>query len=346
MKIFYILNFLLFFSGSIINAQDVTFNGDLGPAGTGTIPDGGGAANQGIDAKCAVTGIGQLKENFFVKVTLDISHTYDSDLIINLISPSGLSLNLANRIGETGDNFKNTRFTQTATLNIGDKDGGANPPYNGEFLPHEESGLSKFNTLTADGQWTLHIQDNVAIDAGNLNKWSLTFNKNPIIKPTANFSQTANFLDVSFKNETSDTTVAFVWDFGDGDSSTLVSPMHSYLDSGTYTVKLFASNAAGQDSSIQEITVESKPIIDAIKENKKMKLSVFPNPFKETLKVNWKEKVDGNMEIRNTLGQLLFEKKINSAESEISLTTKDFPVGLYTVYFKTQNGISVVKVIK
>ena len=39
-----------------------------------------------------------------------------------------------------------------------------------------------------------------------------------------------------------------MWNFGDGNTSTLQNPIHSYLSEGTYDVSLFVSNALGQDS--------------------------------------------------------------------------------------------------
>jgi len=49
---------------------------------------------------------------------------------------------------------------------------------------------------------------------------------------------------VSFNN-TSANSSDYLWDFGDGGSSTLASPTHTYTDDGSYTVTLIASNAVG-----------------------------------------------------------------------------------------------------
>src|SRR5690606_11586504 len=48
--------------------------------------------------------------------------------------------------------------------------------------------------------------------------------------------------DVTFEN-TSTMAVNYVWDFGDGSStSSQFSPTHTYTDAGTYTVTLYAYN--------------------------------------------------------------------------------------------------------
>jgi uncharacterized repeat protein (TIGR01451 family) len=51
-------------------------------------------------------------------------------------------------------------------------------------------------------------------------------------------------LTVQFSNESQNAT-AYLWDFGDGQSSTAVSPTHIYQAGGVYTVTLHASNPGG-----------------------------------------------------------------------------------------------------
>lgn len=55
--------------------------------------------------------------------------------------------------------------------------------------------------------------------------------------------------NVSFAN-TSTNASGYVWDFGDGSTSTSTNPVHAYRTNGSYTVKLYASNVCGTDSLI------------------------------------------------------------------------------------------------
>lgn len=51
---------------------------------------------------------------------------------------------------------------------------------------------------------------------------------------------------ISFLNESSGTgTLSYLWNFGDGSSSELASPSHTYISSGSYTVSLIVNNATG-----------------------------------------------------------------------------------------------------
>lgn len=55
----------------------------------------------------------------------------------------------------------------------------------------------------------------------------------------------------------SQNAVQFFWDFGDGDTSTAVSPKHRYSKPGTYTIRLYATDVYGCTDQAQ-LTVEVK----------------------------------------------------------------------------------------
>jgi hypothetical protein len=82
--------------------------------------------------------------------------------------------------------------------------------------------------------------------------------------PVASFSYTGQTISpatISFQN-TSLNANKFLWDFGDGTTSTLASPTKVYNTAGTFTVKLTATDSiAGKSSQAnQQITVLPGPI--------------------------------------------------------------------------------------
>ena len=61
---------------------------------------------------------------------------------------------------------------------------------------------------------------------------------------------------VTFTNATTGTApITYAWAFGDGATSTDVSPAHAYAAAGTYTVSLTATNAAGSNTATHDVTV-------------------------------------------------------------------------------------------
>lgn len=84
--------------------------------------------------------------------------------------------------------------------------------------------------------------------------------------PNTNFTATPasgceNNNTIFFTN-TSAGAVSYIWDFGDGTSSTLQNPVHSYSAPGNYTVKLIATNGfncSEIETKTNYITIHSKP---------------------------------------------------------------------------------------
>ncbi|PSN20447.1 hypothetical protein C7271_02215 [filamentous cyanobacterium CCP5] len=118
-----------------------------------------------INSSIQVLGVaGSLQR---VTVSIDLIHTYTSDLRIFLIAPSGQEVLLVAGEGGSGDNFISTTFDSDAPTAIA----GAAPPFSGTFRP--EGDLSLLNGSDPNGQWTLRILDVAFLDGGQLNRWSL-----------------------------------------------------------------------------------------------------------------------------------------------------------------------------
>jgi PKD repeat protein len=60
---------------------------------------------------------------------------------------------------------------------------------------------------------------------------------------------------VTFTNASTNAT-DFLWNFGDGSTSTLESPTHTYSETGIFTVSLTASGEGGDDTFTMQITIE------------------------------------------------------------------------------------------
>ncbi len=85
--------------------------------------------------------------------------------------------------------------------------------------------------------------------------------------PDAGFSWSCNDLDCSFSNTSTDPDgdpLTYIWDFGDGTSSTAVSPGHSYGSGGQYSVTLTASDGESSDVALATITVTEPVTADVV----------------------------------------------------------------------------------
>ena len=127
------------------------------------------------------------------------------------------------------------------------------------------------NTSTAPNPSTVFLTPGtytvklIAIGAGGV-KDSITHTFNVVNDPIAAF--TASPLSacedvnvISFTNSSSN-AATYTWDFGDGSSSTLANPTHTYIDPGVYNVKLIATSTYGcQNIEIKSsyITINAQP---------------------------------------------------------------------------------------
>jgi subtilisin-like proprotein convertase family protein len=102
-----------------------------------------------------------------VNVTVNITHTYDHDLTLSLITPANTPITLAAQRGGSSNNFTNTTFDDEAAISIAS--GAA--PFTGSFRP--EQPLSVTDGLSGAGSWRFKAVDAAAQDLGTINSWTL-----------------------------------------------------------------------------------------------------------------------------------------------------------------------------
>ena len=107
-------------------------------------------------------------------VMLNISHPYDEDLDVYLVSPAGTRVELFSDVGGDADGFMGTVLDGQAADRISQ----GTAPFTGRYRP--EGDLLELNGQAANGIWALEIDDDDTHGAdmekglARLNAWSLT----------------------------------------------------------------------------------------------------------------------------------------------------------------------------
>ena len=68
---------------------------------------------------------------------------------------------------------------------------------------------------------------------------------------------------VQFTDQSTNSPTSWSWNFGDGGTSTLRNPSHTYHTAGTYTVTLTAINSAGSDGETKTGYITVNPSVIA-----------------------------------------------------------------------------------
>ncbi len=214
-------------------------------------------------------------------------------------------------------------------------------PYTAAFTNNSLGGLSFFwdfgDGTTSNEDNPTHLYNNVgtyvvklkAFDSTSCNKIdSTSFAINVLTPPSALFSYNPvlpkeNTI-TNFVNQSSNAT-NYVWDFGDGDSSTEENPSHIFLATGTYNVCLNAANNAGCVSKYcANVSALIKPLVD-------VPTAFTPGKFG----VNGRIKVEGfgisemHWAIYNRWGQKVFEANNMKSAWDGTFNGKLQPLDVY-----------------
>lgn len=165
--------------------------------------------------------------------------------------------------------------------------------------------------------------------------------------PEAAFSVSSNgltqiFIDASINNPTQ-----WFWDFGDGSTSVVQTPIHTYAEASNYTICLIASSICGSDTICQILNIVTD--IDEEDPNK-ITLHLSPNPSRDILQLQLKFAPQGVSRIHlwNVAGQRLDSQvwEITGAENTKLLNVEELPPGLYLLQLETDAGLLTRRFVK
>jgi len=163
---------------------------------------------------------------------------------------------------------------------------------------------------------------------------------------------------------------SFHWDFGDGATSNLRTPSHSYKGNGPYEICLIVGDSNGcRDTLCDTIRVDTTGLLVRKKAGFSMTVihgdaptsiapvtsnglnaSVYPNPVKNTVNIKYTvtEATFVHMAIYNISGVLVQETGLtaNSGENNLQLNLENLKPGAYTIRMSTTQGQWIEPILK
>lgn len=149
-----------------------------------------------------------------------------------------------------------------------------------------------FNANSTNGQWPLPVQF-TDISTGNPNAWK--------------------------------------WDFGDGNSSIEQNPVHSYNNTGLYSVKLIIFNGNVSDTIVKTDLIDVLPN-GIVNINNEFNATVYPNPNdgRFVLEINSTELKQFDIQLFNAIGEIIENNKANlNTSNRVEFDLEKLPAGVY-----------------
>lgn len=135
-------------------------------------------------------------------------------------------------------------------VNFIDRSTGTPTSYNWQFGDGtSDTAANPVHTYGAAGSYT--VQLTVTNANGSNSKAYVVTVPSP---PVADFTFSRSGTQVTFTDLSTGSPTGWSWDFGDGNFSSVQNPVHNYA-SGTYTVKLIATNPGGSTATSKTVTV-------------------------------------------------------------------------------------------
>jgi Zn-dependent metalloprotease len=301
---------------------------NVGPL-NGTSVGGGGYHDQAFDARLLFDVLSPIRLN---SVWVDAGSAGTRDIILedaggNVIQtftvniPAGIS-----------------RVTLGAELQTGSYAiGGTNMDLfrnnNGPSYPYEIPGLVSITGSNAGTDFYYYLYDwEVQGLPCTSNQVAVPVTVLPQI-PTS-FVYTLSGTDFNFQDVTPVGT-SWMWDFGDGNTSSMQNPTHSYAAAGTYTVTLTVTVGPCSSSFTQNVTIDRGTAIDDVLTDGSFQL--FPNPGNGRFRVQATALQSSDMQVvvYDMTGREVFASDIiRATELDQEINLHHMAVGTYFVQLR------------
>lgn len=219
----------------------------------------------GAYADVIVTFNGTTVGNFTGNVNINNN---DVDTTVCLTATTFPAPAVSTSASTISENIRACGATGTTSFSITNT-GGSDLQFQLGSLPSWLSAVPTSDTLAAGASVTITLQYTSATFPASSQQSSILIVSNDPLVPNKNIGFTMvvdsnpcvdyNFTSntctgfSTFTTSTINTPTSYVWAFGDGDSSFVANPTHSYPSNGTFTATLIACNNSGCDTVVQTI---------------------------------------------------------------------------------------------
>ena len=193
------------------------------------------------------------------------------------------------------------------------------------------------NVLPSDASVFQSVASQIVLDS--LDLWNIGL-YNP--KPTADFG----YLQIGNQYQFSDSSLLatdYKWDFGDGTSSVLQNPVHTFPSIGSYNVSLISRNSCDADTITKTIHFISTNISNTEPNN----FAVYPNPFVDIIHIESIENdVIQRIEICELEGESIYsDEKVEGKFQKLDLSFLKKGIYFLKIY-NTNKSFIIKKIVK
>lgn len=162
-------------------------------------------------------------------------------------------------------------------------------------------------------------------------------------------------LNLIIVNTSSGNIASYLWDFGDGNTSMLPYPQHTYSNVGNYQICLTVtdsnctrtycdSSSVSKSAGINSINVIA-PIITGISSiDEENKINIYPNPSKDFVYINISNDFrNSSIELLTLLGEVIIQQNMNASIVKLMLPENS---GVYLLRITSDKEQRIIKVIK
>lgn len=145
---------------------------------------------------------------------------------------------------------------------------------------------------------------------------------------------------VQFTNTTQNAT-AFSWDFGDGTTSTLENPLHTYPAAGNYNVKLTTAACGATTTKTKLLVVSTLHTVETPVEDP---VQIYPNPAQHLINISSKKRIEV-LSLTDFSGRMV-HYHLNKTDSGYILPLLHLSSGVYFLQYKAGEKEFTKKIIK